>query len=410
MPKREKEDNFKNILKEFFDKYTPPVLNAKLPGNSSSTGNPKNSKISAEYISSESLKLIQTDLQIDFIITKAETELTEDKLLSLLSRLGNYFINSGEFTPAVYIFEKLVATSNSKDKLTKTTGDALLSLADIFSRQALWGISLNYINEAYKVYKKLNNNKGCADCENLLGTIHGELGNLSQAYIHFEKSLFFLRNRKNNSIKGKIEINLGIINNIQGNYDLALNYFHKALEKFTALKDTKRVAEIRHNLGMLHSKTHQYQNAIREFNQSISLSEKRKFQSTLSLSYLGKAVIYAIQENYNLSNLFADKALEICHKVNDRLSIADIYKVQGIIHRDTKNYELAENYLLTSLRINKELNNSMNKAETEFELGLLYKLKGKKSDSILFFLNARKYFLKIGALKELKEIDKLLSC
>jgi tetratricopeptide (TPR) repeat protein len=407
--KREKEDNFKYILKEFFDKYTPPVLNSKLPGKSSSTGNTKTPKKPAGYISSESLKLIQTDLQIDFIITKAETELTEDKLLALLSRLGNYFINSGEFTPAVYIFEKLVAISNSKDKLTKTTGDALLSLADIFSRQALWGISLNYINEAYKVYKKLNNNKGCADCENLLGTIHGELGNLNQAYTHFEKSLFFLKNRKNNAIKGKIEINLGIINNIQGNFDLALKYFHKALEKFTVLKDIKRIAEIRHNLGMLHSKKHQYKNAIREFDQSISLSGKRKFQSTLSLSYLGKAVIYAIQENYHLSNIFADKALEICHKINDRLSIADIYKVQGIIHRDTKNYELAENYLLTSLRINKELNNSINQAETEFELGLLYKLTGKKRDSIMFFLNARKYFLKIGALKELKEIDKLLS-
>jgi len=50
-----------------------------------------------------------------------------------------------------------------------------------------------------------------------------------------------------------------------------------------------------------------------------------------------------------------------------------VYKIKDIIHRDTKDYELAENYLCTSLRINKELNNEMNKAETEFELGLLYK-------------------------------------
>ena len=149
-------------------------------------------------------------------------------------------------------------------------------MGDIFSKQALWGISFNYINGAYNIFRKFNNDKGCADCENLLGAIHGELGNLSQAHIHFEKALSFLKNKKDYRTKAKIEINLGIINNIQGNFDLALKHYNNALEKFNSVNDLKIIAEIKHNIGMLHSKMHLYRQAIEEFDQSIDLSSKKR--------------------------------------------------------------------------------------------------------------------------------------
>lgn len=407
--KRAKEDILSDILIEFFDKNAFSKLRKKLPVKTQATRIPKISTKSVDLIESGAINPFQTDSPIDFIITTAEASLSEEKFLQLLSKLGGYSISSGEFTPAVYIFEKLVAITKGKTKLNKITADSLLSLGDIFSRQALWGISFNYINDAYNIFRKLNNNKGCADCENILGSIHGELGNLKEAHIHFERALSFLKHKKDNCIKGKIEINLGIINNIQGNFDLALEYYNNALDKFKSMNDLKRIAEIRHNIGILHSKTHKYELAIKEFDQSIYLSSKRKYLPTLGVSYLGKAVVYAIQEDYKLSSLFAEKALEVSHKINDKLSIADVYKVKGIIYRDTKNYELAESYLSTSLRINKELNNEMNKAETEFELGLLYKYMNKKSESRSFFLSAKKYFTKIGALKEVREIDRLLN-
>jgi tetratricopeptide (TPR) repeat protein len=406
--KREKDGKLSTILNDFFDAKTVLKINKILPEQKKSKKSPRISTKTIELIGSDVFNSFRTDSPIDFIITKADALLSEDKLIKLLSRLGDYSIDSGEYTPAVYIFEKLVGITKAERKPNKITANSLLSLGDIFSRQALWGISFNYINEAYKIYNDLNDTKGCADCENLLGSIYGELGNLNNAQAHFEKALSYLEKKKEKSLKGKIEINLGIINNIQGNFDSALKYYNSALDKFTSAKDSKRVAEIRHNLGMLHSKTHKYNQAMNEFDQSIHISAKTKQLPTLGISYLGKAIIYAIQEDYKLSDVFAEKALQVCHKINDRLSIADVYKVKGIIHRDTKNYKLAENYLNTSLRINKELKNEMNAAETEFELGLLHKHMGNKYESRAFFERAKKYFIKIGALKEAKEIDKLV--
>jgi tetratricopeptide (TPR) repeat protein len=407
--KRDKWDALNNILGAFFNKKTVSEFCKKLPDRIESKKKPKISTKSTDLLNSSIINQLNASPSLDFIITKAEAELSEGKLSLLLCRLGNYCISTGEFTSAVYIFEKLVAASRGNGTSNKIKADSLLSLGDIFSRQALWGISFNYINEAYHIYRRLESNKGCVDCENLLGSIHGELGDLKQAEIHYKSALLLLNNTKDLSTKGKIEINLGIINNILGNYESALKYFKKALVRFNSLKDLKRIAEISHNLGMLHSKMHNYRLAMKGFDQSIYLSCQGKFLPTLGISYLGKAVVYAIQEDYHMSSLFAEKALEICYKINDKLSIADIYKVKGIIHRDTKNYKLAENYLATSLRINTELKNELNKAETEFELGLLYKNMNRKNDSKSYFIKAKKYFEKAGALKEVKEIDKMLN-
>jgi tetratricopeptide (TPR) repeat protein len=406
--KRDKEEILKGILKGFFDRNTISKFIKSLPVDAQTKRNPKISTKTIDLIGGKMVNPVQSGLLLDFIITKAEAALTEKKLLSLLLKLGNYSIASGEFASAVYIFEKLASITSGGNTANQITADSFLSLADIFSRQALWGISSNYINEAYNIYRKLKNNKGCADCENILGSIQGELGNLKQAQTHFENALSLIKNKKDTGTKGKIEINLGIINNILGNYDSALKYYKNALVKFSSIKDYKKIADIDHNIGMLHSKMHKYRLAIKEFDKSIHLSYKKRYLPTLGISYLGKAAVYAIKEDYKLSSFFAEKALQVCHKINDRLSIADIYKVKGIIHRDTKNYKLAEDYLATSLRINTELDNEMNKAETEFELGLLYKRMNKKSESRSFFMRSKQYFRKIGALKEVKEIDRLL--
>ena len=408
-PKKEKKSNLSDILIEFFDTNTISKLNKNLPIKTQVIRTPNISIRTTDNNSNEIINLFQAESPIDFIITEAEAILSKENFYKLLSKLGNYSIGSGQFASAVYTFEKLATITKGKGKLNKIAADSLLSLGDIFSRQALWGISFNYIYDAYGIFRKLSNDEGCADCENLLGAIHGELGNLSQAYIHFEKALSLLKNKKDSSRKAKIEINLGIINNIQGNFYLALKHFKNALEKFNSVKDLKIIAETKHNLGMLHSKMHLYLKAIKEFDQSINLSLRKGYLPTLGISYLGKAAVYAIQKDYKLSSFFAEKAQEVCHKLNDKLSLAEVYKIKGIIHRDTNNYELAESYLTTSLRINEELHNEMNKAETEFELGLLYKYMDKESKKKSCLINAKKYFIKIGAVKEVKEIDNLLN-
>ena len=130
---------------------------------------------------------------------------------------------------------------------------------------------------------------------------------------------------------------------------------------------------------------------------------------SLAVSYLSKAYIYTQSEDFILANAFADKALEVCFKLNDRLSIADIYKIKGIIERNLKNYSAAENYLLTSIRMNKELENEQNEAESSYELGIL-KCESKKYEDALPYLQASyNYYKKVNVPHMLVKIEKLMS-
>jgi tetratricopeptide (TPR) repeat protein len=348
----------------------------------------------------------QTEIQrnIDLLVTFASEKLSSKRFLVLIQSLGKYCITIGEFDSAIILFEKIINANKKEKNLFILEADAFLSLSEVYRRKTQWQNSFAYVRKASYLYKKNNDSKGLAGCLNLTGTIYGEQGNFKKAQDYFEKSLSLLEKSRDNEFKGKIEINLGIINGILGKYDDALSYFSRALITYNKTSNLKRIAEVRHNIGQMHISTQKSQTALKEFDRSISTSIRIGYLPTLGISYLGKSYAFALQKDYNLADAFADKAMEICHRTSDKLSIADVYKIKGIIHRDKKNYAEAENFLKTSLRINKEHGNKLNEAETLYELGILYRNIGSTTKSKAMFNEALNYFRSLKASEKLKEI------
>lgn len=357
-----------------------------------------------KQIEFEPNKQTEIQQQIDLLITFASEKLSTNKYLVLIQNLGKYCITIGELNSATVLFENIVRTAKEGNKLFILKADSLLNLAEIFRRKAQWQNSFVYARKASYLYKKNNDSKGLAGCLNLTGTIYGEQGNFKKAKDYFEKSLSLLERSRDNEFKGKIEINLGIINGILGKYDDALSYFNRALITYNKTSNLIRIAEVRHNIGQMHINTKKSQTALKEFDRSISTSLRIGYLPTLGISYLGKSYTFALQKDYNLADAFADKAMEICHRTSDKLSIADVYKIKGIIQRDKKNYAEAENFLKTSLRINKEHGNKLNEAETLYELGILYRNIGSTTKSKSMFNEALSYFRSLKASEKLKEI------
>ena len=91
-----------------------------------------------------------------------------------------------------------------------------------------------------------------------------------------------------------------------------------------------------------------------------------------------------------------------------KLSIADLYKIQGIVSRRIKDYSLAEDYFLTSLRINRELKNELNFAETSFELGILYNDLKDVEKAKPYLLDALKFYKKVKSKTEIAKIEEYL--
>ncbi len=311
--------------------------------------------------------------KIECIITESEKILSEGKYLDLLLTLGKASIALGESTLSKDLFELVIAKVTEDTKYSNYKANAFLGLGEVYSNQAYWKESLKCLAKAKNIFQNEKDMTGYARCENLIGTIYGDRGNLSKAKKQFEKSLSLLHPQKDKYMMGIIEDNLGIVNHAQDNFDEAISYFYRALSKFSQVSDHRRISEVRYNLGLLFLQKREYDSALTELENSIAEALKAEYMPTIGLSYFCRSNVYAELNDFPLAIAFADKAMEISYKINDRLSIADIYRVKGIIQRKLENKELSENYLQTSLRMNKELDNKFNQAETSFELGLLYK-------------------------------------
>lgn len=350
-----------------------------------------------------------TKTKIDLLVTFASTRIPEDNFLTLILLLSNTALTFGDFVTSANLSDKIISISADNSLLKSIAGNAHLVKGEIFSRQANWETSLAEIDRARNIFLSINENDGLAKCENLLGTIYGDLGNLTNAEEHFESALSFSNDRSDYSFTGKIEINLGIVNTIRGKYDAAISFFKRALINFEKISELKRIAEINHNMGMVYTKKNEFTTALHYFDECIILSVKLGYLQTCGLAYLSKAFVYSQMNDFELSLAFADKAMEIAYKLDDKLTIAEVYKIKGIIHRDSKNYSAAENLLLTSLRINSETGNKLNEAETYHELGLLYKEMNLIEKSKTSLDKALNYFKKINAEPEVKKLESILN-
>lgn len=344
-------------------------------------------------------------MEIDRTITFAMKNLEKGKYLQLLRKLGQICTGHGKINLAFEVLNKAVKeTENNNDK-----AESLLLLSDVYSRKAEWKKSIEVLNEAKILFDSSGNNIGTSKCENLLGSIYGERGQLEEAKLHFEISLSSINPSKEKEMAASIETNLGIIENIQGNYTNALDYFLRALRKFESLGSYRRLAELKHNVGMLHVNQKNYNDALEEFNQCIGISLKEELLPVLGLAYLSKANVLTAKKDFENAHRFADKSMEVCHQIDDNLTMADIYKTKSLIEKNLKNYEKAENYLQSSLRLNQKMNNILNIAETSFELANLYGELNRMHEKEEYLRTALKCYREVQASERIQQVEEMLS-
>ncbi len=343
-------------------------------------------------------------IKIDRSITFSEKALLPDNFYKLLLDLGQLCLSGGRLNLANEIFRKVKTHSSN----TLLKAESLLGLADVFSRRANWQRSLRTIEEAGFFYRELNDNSGLAKCENLLGSIYGERGDLAKAKAYFLNRLALIRPENDLELAANLDMNLGILDNIQGNTDDSIKHLTNALVSYNKLGNNRRIAETKHNIGMVYLESGDYESALEAFDEGIEIAKQGRFMSTLCLIYLAKSqVLIAIDAIYYAAE-FADKALDVSNTTDDKLTSADIYRIKGIIERHRKNYTAAKTFLLNSLRIHTSLKNTLNIAETSFELGLLNDDVGNESEKTDWLQKSLRYYSDIDATEKVTMIEELL--
>ncbi len=387
--------DIKEILTKYIEKNNVEKFYAKLEGKPVSKEN--NILDDLFQIEAEISEGSDKRAQIDMVITFVEENLEGEKLSQFLLQLGRLMIDNGELDIAEEINKDLISQPSQNDLLDSTKANAYLSLAKINWQQGIWDEALKYTRKAYYIFTNLSDNIGCAKCENMFGTIYGERGEIAKAAAHFERGKAYLYNNQDPETQAMFETNLGILYNMQGDYPKALKNFRNSLRIYKKLRNTKLIARVTHNMGMVKTKMKNYEGALEDFNKSINVSLKHNYLSNCAISYIAKAYIYSQTERPELAEIFTDKAMEIAYKLNDTLTIADIYRVKGLIQKNLGNLDFAEELLENSIRLNKDKMNKVNEAEASEELAEIYKEADKTEDAKTHIKKALSYYKKIKA-------------
>ena len=98
--------------------------------------------------------------------------------------------------------------------------------------------------------------------------------------------------------------------------------------------------------------------------------------------------------------------MEVCHRIDDKLSIADIYKIKGIIERNEKESSgFSENLLLIVTQVKQEMENSLNVAECSYELSVLYEEMERYEEVKSHLEDSLTYYRKIKADDHVRKIE-----
>jgi tetratricopeptide (TPR) repeat protein len=349
-------------------------------------------------------QMVEIRIIIDSTITYAQSKLIADIYPGFILDITTILADSC----CINFAEEILINTISIARSDKTYALLLMLLADISIRKSFWDNSINLLNQAVEILTELDDRLNLAKCENLFGTLYGEKGEIQTAKNHFLKGTHYLKDNTNENLSANLENNLAILENITGNLEAAKEHYHTALKKFESLSQPKKIAEIRHNLGMLNFAENQFEKAIEEFDKAINIALKHDYKTVLAISYLGKANTYLCINNSKETSAYCYKAMDAAIKVDDKLTIADIYRIIGILEREMKHYDDAESYFHVSLRLNKELSNKLNYAESAFELGNLYKEINNNKDKSEWLNRALGYYTEINAEGKILEIKELL--
>ncbi len=345
---------------------------------------------------------------LDQLITLCQTALPGDDVPPVLLEIGDIFKTTGEMQRAVEMYSLVLSLEDGKrkaDHQSVNRAEALLRRGEVHSSLGRWKESRADLVRSRSLFTSLKEKVSVGRIDNILGTNYAEQGNLTLARKFFQKAYTEFEESDQKELTGTALMNLGILLNIRGQYAEALGHYRRALSYFEQLGDVRRLAQLHHNIGMTHLQRSMTDEAIKEFNLSYFLGTKQDLVPIMATAVFGKANAYYRQADLALSLKLVTQAIELFEQCGDRLGQADGYKLKGMISRDLKTYTLATSYFQTSLRLNRELDNKLNAAETSFELGVMEQQRRKPQAALDAFTAAQDLFREIGASEEARKAE-----
>ncbi len=289
-------------------------------------------------------------------------------------------------------------------------------LTTIYSAQGLHDLANKCGEDALNIYTNLNNKKGIASTNNLLGVIDGRLSNLVDATNHFYKALSIFESINDSDGICATYLKLGLTNDLNKNYDIAINFYHKGINLIKLKRHKSDLSYFYNNLGRVYAKMNNFDSALFYFESALNLCKKDSDNTSclLTLNNMGNIMMAKYHDNEK-AMIYFNQALDMAKKSKLPEEYTSI--IIGISSTySEKDKSKAIDLLQEALKISREIKNlplqmdalngmiEIYKSEKNYEQAMKLFEQSKEIEDSIFNINKTRA---LSSQAEVYEQDKL---
>ncbi len=361
----------------------------------------------AQELHAHSEALVHLEKALESLGHLGPTEESMERRLKLLEETGGEAYALGDWKRALARYEEArgicTATGDMVEyaRLTRLMGKAE------FSRQN-WTEAQSRFAEAMSIYASDGHIEEMGELYLNMGGVAFELGRMDEVADLLAKALEIGEALGDKGLIARASNNLGAACNVSGDRYGAIQYYQKCLLNSAELEDRAGEARAYHNIGMTYSELKNWSEAAGFFRKAAELAEELNDKGLHYLSILGLAEARVRMGELREGEELCEHALAAARTRDDKLSLADGYKILGLVRASEKKYEEAAEFFNEGINIAREVSNQLQQAEGWRELGLMLTEKGDSGAAVEALEKAREIFAHLRAEENAAEIDGLL--
>ena len=266
----------------------------------------------------------------------------DQNFLAVYPIIANAYQRLGNKDKALrYYFDYVLKSegANNKRHLIR----AYIKLGWFYQLDGQYTKAQELYNKAIKLSRLVNDKPSEAVALRKLAVWHIDKNNLGEALDLLTKS---------------IAINLEHQRNFENARNLACDYF---------------------DIGLVFANKNDYVAARDFYEKSRKIFERLNLKNELSDCYFNLGEVYLYEKEYNKALDYYFKGIKIDQRQNNRVNLVCGYNMIGELYMEIDDLSKAEAYFKDSAKLAEEINSRIDLASVNYNLGLLYKKRGKKN-------------------------------
>jgi two-component system, NarL family, sensor kinase len=232
--------------------------------------------------------------------------------------------------------------------------------------------TLNYYQNAIKLFEQSGQLKGKAKVLNELGIFYNRQGDPKAAFACYSEAFDIATAQREFGIMATAINNKGLLAQNEGKHDSALAYFTRARDIYATTNDQIGISYTLDYSSVSFAAKGDIVNAIRVQQQSYEIRMDQKDSNAAALSLINLAEFELKRFSLEAAKAYAQRCIDICHKIGYKDLTADSYRLLSNIAFQKGDNRNAYRYLKTYDSLNTELFNSkrskqINILKTRFE-------------------------------------------